>query len=50
MPKPNPRWNIEDYAYSVLTGRTQQEIAENLPAVALHSAPAATNLAKLKAR
>src|SRR5271166_5013095 len=26
-----PDWNIEDYAYSVLTGRTQQEIAENLP-------------------
>jgi bifunctional non-homologous end joining protein LigD len=28
-----PAWNIEDYARSVLTGRTQQEIAENLPAV-----------------
>jgi bifunctional non-homologous end joining protein LigD len=27
-------WNIEDYARSVLTGRTQQEIAENLPATA----------------
>ena len=27
-----PGWNIEDYARSVLTGRTQQEIAENLPA------------------
>jgi bifunctional non-homologous end joining protein LigD len=26
-------WNIEDYARSVLTGRTQQEIAENLAAV-----------------
>src|SRR6266852_1740051 len=25
-------WNIEDYARSVLTGRTQQEIVENLPA------------------
>jgi bifunctional non-homologous end joining protein LigD len=25
-------WNIEDYARSVLTGRSQQEIAENLPA------------------
>jgi bifunctional non-homologous end joining protein LigD len=24
-------WNIEDHARSVLTGRTQQEIAENLP-------------------
>src|SRR5579871_839069 len=29
-----PGWNIEDYARSVLTGRTQQEIAENLPAAA----------------
>jgi bifunctional non-homologous end joining protein LigD len=28
-----PGWNIEDYARSVLTGRTQQEIAENLAAV-----------------
>ena len=28
-----PGWNIEDHARSVLTGRTQQEIAENLPAV-----------------
>ena len=27
-----PGWNIEDYARSVLTGRTQQEIAENLAA------------------
>jgi bifunctional non-homologous end joining protein LigD len=27
-----PGWNIEDYARSVLTGRTQQEIAEDLPA------------------
>ena len=26
-----PGWNIEDYARSVLTGRTQQEIAEDLP-------------------
>jgi bifunctional non-homologous end joining protein LigD len=26
-------WNIEDFARSVLTGRTQQEIAENLAAV-----------------
>jgi bifunctional non-homologous end joining protein LigD len=26
-----PDWNIEDYAYSVLTGRSQQEIADNLP-------------------
>jgi len=27
-----PGWNIEDYARSVLTGRTQQEVAEDLPA------------------
>ena len=27
-----PDWNIEDYAYSVLSGRTQQEIADKLPA------------------
>jgi len=27
-----PGWDIEDYAYSVQTGRTQQEIADNLPA------------------
>ena len=26
-----PGWNIEDYARSVLTGRSQQEIAENIP-------------------
>ncbi|MGP0074741.1 MAG: DNA ligase D [Bryobacteraceae bacterium] len=26
-----PGWNIEDHARSVLTGRSQQEIAENLP-------------------
>ena len=26
-------WNVEDHATSVLTGRTQQEIAEDLPAV-----------------
>ncbi len=34
-----PGWNIEDYARSVLTGRTQQEIAEDLPA----RQPAATS-------
>ena len=28
-----PGWNIEDYAYSVLTGRTQEEIAKDLPPV-----------------
>ena len=27
-----PGWNVEDYAWSVLTGRSQQEIAQNLPA------------------
>ncbi len=27
-----PGWNVEDYARSALTGRTQQEIAEDLPA------------------
>ena len=27
-----PGWNIEDYAWSVLTGRSQEEIAQNLPA------------------
>src|ERR1051325_1418634 len=28
----SPGWEVEDHAYSVLSGRTQQEIAENLPA------------------
>src|ERR1039457_3379929 len=28
-----PGWKIEDHAYSVSTGRTQQEIAENMPPV-----------------
>src|SRR5260370_219159 len=28
-----PGWNIEEYGRSVLTGRTQQEIAQDLPAV-----------------
>src|SRR5579862_2938398 len=28
-----PNWNIEDHAYSVSTGRTQQEIADDMPAV-----------------
>jgi bifunctional non-homologous end joining protein LigD len=42
-----PGWNVEDYARSVLTGRTQQEIAENLPAAAApHSE--ALSLAKVK--
>ncbi|HEY6390355.1 MAG TPA: DNA ligase D [Bryobacteraceae bacterium] len=43
-----PGWNIEDYARSVLSGRTQQEIAENLAAV---DQPPTTNhrsLAKIR--
>jgi bifunctional non-homologous end joining protein LigD len=27
-----PGWDVENYAYSVLSGRTQEEIAQNLPA------------------
>jgi bifunctional non-homologous end joining protein LigD len=27
-----PGWDVENHAYSVLTGRTQEEIAQNLPA------------------
>ena len=27
-----PGWNVEEYAWSVLSGRTQEEIARNLPA------------------
>jgi bifunctional non-homologous end joining protein LigD len=27
-----PGWDVENYAYSVLSGRTQEEIARNLPA------------------
>jgi bifunctional non-homologous end joining protein LigD len=42
-----PGWNIEDHARSVLTGRTQQEIAENLSPANSHQPPA-TNLAALK--
>jgi bifunctional non-homologous end joining protein LigD len=38
-----PGWNIEDHAHSVLTGRTQQQIAEDLPAV--EAAPAPSPLA-----
>ena len=36
-----PGWNVEDYARSVLTGRTQQEIAEDLPSV---TTPAASSV------
>jgi bifunctional non-homologous end joining protein LigD len=41
-------WNVEDYARSVLTGRTQQEIAENLPASAPVQVPKALSLEKVK--
>jgi bifunctional non-homologous end joining protein LigD len=27
-----PGWDVEQYAYSVATGRTQQEIAKDMPA------------------
>lgn len=42
-----PGWNIEDFARSVLTGRTQQEIADNLPAVATPAALSHRDLAKI---
>jgi bifunctional non-homologous end joining protein LigD len=42
-----PGWNIEDHARSVLTGRTQQEIAENLVPATSHQPPA-TNLTALQ--
>jgi len=34
-----PGWDPEDHARSVLTGRTQQEIAQQLPAVETHAEP-----------
>src|SRR5580658_6973185 len=40
-----PGWNIEDYARSVLTGRTQQEICENLSPATSHQQPATTTIA-----
>jgi bifunctional non-homologous end joining protein LigD len=43
-----PGWNIEDYAQSVSTGRTQQEIAENLPAVQPPTATSNWSLAKIR--
>jgi bifunctional non-homologous end joining protein LigD len=43
-----PGWNVEDHARSVLTGRTQQEIAENLPAVATPPPATSQSLATLK--
>ena len=39
-----PGWNIEDHARSVLTGRTQQEIAENLPPPPIRQPPAPSPL------
>ena len=42
-----PGWNIEDHARSVLTGRTQQEIAEDLPPRPSHQPPATSSLATL---
>ena len=35
-----PGWNVEDHARSVLTGRTQQEIAEDLPPATSNQPPA----------
>jgi bifunctional non-homologous end joining protein LigD len=47
-----PGWNIEDYARSVLTGRTQQEIAEGLPPATNNQQPVtdqpATNVAAVE--
>ncbi len=40
-----PGWDIENYAYSVKTGRTQEEIASDLPA---HRQPAAVKNAAAK--
>jgi bifunctional non-homologous end joining protein LigD len=41
-----PGWNIEDYAYSVSTGRTQQQIAENIPPVKKATKPRNTGAKK----
>jgi bifunctional non-homologous end joining protein LigD len=41
-----PGWNVEEHARSVLTGRTQQEIAEDLPPVTAPS-PGTADLASL---
>ena len=43
-----PGWKVEDYARSVLTGRTQQEIAENLPAKAALPLSETRSLAKIE--
>jgi bifunctional non-homologous end joining protein LigD len=42
-----PGWSVEDHARSVLTGRTQQEIAENLAAVELSPVRGNHSLEKL---
>jgi bifunctional non-homologous end joining protein LigD len=43
-----PGWNVEDHARSVLTGRTQQEIADNLPALSTQpQAPSPQSLSAL---
>lgn len=44
-----PGWNVEDYARSVKTGRTQQEIADDLPPVkATKPAAKSTNKGQVK--
>ena len=43
-----PGWNVEDHARSVLTGRTQQEIAENLPVASASQQAQVAALSKLK--
>jgi bifunctional non-homologous end joining protein LigD len=46
-----PGWNVEDYAWSVLSGRTQEEIAQGLPAKrAKRKAAGATRTAAAPAR
>ncbi len=40
-----PGWNIEDHARSVLTGRTQQEIAENLAPATNNQQPTTPSIA-----
>ncbi len=45
-----PGWNVEDHAYSVSTGRTQQEIAENMPPVKKARKSAATKPRKSAAQ
>ena len=42
-----PGWNVEDHARSVKTGRTQQEVAADLPPATAPKNTASTSLAKL---